>query len=221
MKKIETIWRELLFQAIRKNNREFTQKEIASQFGFSTSTVFQALKIPRKMGAVRVTGRYFVLEDSEKLLYHWASDRNLQRDIIYSTHIDSSVIEIEAKMPPGVIFGSFSAARQILAEPPADYDKVYVYATDLGEIKKRFKSQKGRENLFILKADNFLARYGQITSISQNHFASPHRRASRRLHCPSIAQRVEADVLKPHHSVLSFMLIAAPVLRVLLRHYSC
>ena len=167
MKKIEIIWRELLFQAVQKGNREFTQKKIAGQFGFSTSTVFQALKVPRKMGAVRVTGRYFILEDPEKLLYHWASVRNFQRDIVYSTHIDSSVIEIEAKMPAEVIFGSFSAARQILAEPPADYDKVYVYATDLDEIKKRFKSQKGRENLFVLKADNFLSRYGQITPISQ------------------------------------------------------
>jgi len=48
MKKIEIIWRELLFQAIEKKTRRFTQKELAKKFGFSTSTVFQALKTPEK-----------------------------------------------------------------------------------------------------------------------------------------------------------------------------
>ena len=84
MKKIEIIWRELLYQAMEKRNRMFMQKDLAAKFSFSTSTVFQALKAPRKMGAVRVTGRNFVLEDPEKLMYHWASVRDLNKDTIFS-----------------------------------------------------------------------------------------------------------------------------------------
>lgn len=168
MKKIEIIWRELLFQAIEKRSRQFTQKEIAKRFGFSTSTVFQALKVPRKMGAVRVTGRYFVLEDPEKLLYHWASVRNLEKETIFSTRVNLPVMEIESQMPPKIVFGAFSAARQVLTEPPADYDKVYVYTPDLPEIRKRFPGQKGRPNLFVLKADKFLSAYGgQLTTLAQ------------------------------------------------------
>src|SRR3990167_10358277 len=143
MKKIEIIWRELLYQALENKKRTFTQKEIAAKFGFSTSTVFQALKIPRKMGAVRVTGRFFILEDIEKLLYHWASVRSLEKDIMFSTHIDLPILEIEAKMPPSVIFGGFSAAREILGGvAPADYDTVYVYAKSPAEVKKRFEVGK-------------------------------------------------------------------------------
>jgi hypothetical protein len=167
MKKIEIIWRELLFQSIEKKNREFTQKEIAGKFGFSTSTVFQALKIPRKMGAVRVTGRNFVLEDPEKLLYHWASVRNLSPQTIYKAVVLQDANQIEARMPPSVIFGGFTAAKESLKTPPADYDRVFVYTHDLAEIKKRFPLQRGRENLFVLKADRFLAEYGQITSLAQ------------------------------------------------------
>ena len=167
MKKIEIVWRELLFQAIVKKNRQFTQKELAEKFGFSTSTVFQALKIPRKMGAVRVTGRYFILEDPEKLLYHWASVRDLKKETIFSGRVNLPVLEIEGRMPPEVVFGVFSAARQILAEPPADYDRVYIYAKKADSIKKRFELEKGRENLIVLKADKFLANYGQITTLSQ------------------------------------------------------
>ena len=167
MKKIETIWRELLFQAVTKKKRQFTQKELAEKFGFSTSTVFQALKIPRKMGAVQVTGRYFILEDPEKLLYHWASVRSFKKEIIFSGRVDLPVLEIEGRMPPEVVFGCFSAARQILTEPPADYDRVYIYAEKADSVKKRFKFEKGRENLVVLKADKFLKDYGQLTTISQ------------------------------------------------------
>lgn len=173
MKKIEIIWRELLYQAIEKGNREFIQKEVAQKFGFSTSTVFQALKAPRKMGAVRVTGRNFFLEDPEKLLYHWASVRDLKKDIIFSARSNLPIFEIEGRMPSGIIFAGFSAAREILKDTPADYDQVYIYlkleneSEILEEIKKRFEIGKGVPNLNILKGDRFLENYGQITTWAQ------------------------------------------------------
>lgn len=167
MLKIEIIWRELLFQTLEKGTRQFTQTRLAEKFNFSTSTVFQALKIPRKMGAVRVTKRFFWLEDPEKLLYHWASTRNLQKDLSYATRVDLSVFEIEGQMPPAVIFGSYSAFRHHFGEAPADYDKVYIYASDLKKVKERFPPQKGLSNLFVLKADNFLGNYGPKTTLAQ------------------------------------------------------
>lgn len=167
MKKIEIIWRELLYQAIEKKNRQWTQKGLAEKFNFSTSTIFQALKAPRKMGAVRVTGRFFVLENPEKLLFHWASVRNLKKDTIFSTRVELPVLEIEGRMPPGIVFGGYSGARQKLTEPPADYDKVYIYSRNLEEIKERFSFQKGSPNLIVLQPDEFLASYGQTTTLAQ------------------------------------------------------
>jgi hypothetical protein len=167
MKKIEIIWRELLYQALEKKNRQFTQKGLAEKFNFSTSTVFQALKAPRKMGAIRVTGRFFVLENPEKLLFHWASVRNLKKDIIFSAHVDLPVMEIEGRAPPDAVFGGYSGARQKLSAPPADYDKVYIYSQNLAEIKKRFGAQKGNENLIVLQPDEFLTDYGQTTTLAQ------------------------------------------------------
>lgn len=166
MKKIEIIWRELLFQAIEKKNRRFTQKGLAEKFGFSTSTVFQALKTPRKMGAVRVTGRFFVLEDPEKLLYHWASVRDLKKDIIFSGRTNLPVLEMEGRLPPDVIFGGFSAARQMVGSS-ADYDKVFIYAKNADSVKERFKFEKGSENLIVFKTDKFLSSYGQTTTLAQ------------------------------------------------------
>ncbi len=167
MKKIEIIWRELLYQAIEKKKRRFTQKELAEKFGFSTSTIFQALKVPRKMGAVRVTGRFFILEDPEKLLYHWASSRNLKKDIIFSGRVELPIFEIEGRMPAEVVFGGYTAARQILNEAPADYDKVLVYSQDLPKLKQRFEFKSGPENFLVFKADPFLQDYGGQTTFAQ------------------------------------------------------
>ena len=167
MKKIEIIWRELLNSVLENKVRRFEQKALAQKFGFSTSTVFQALKVPRQMGAVRVTGRYFVLEDPEKLLYHWASARNVESDILASLKVEEPILKIEAKMPPKVIFGAYSAARMILTTPPADYDKIYIYSNDIEKIKERFEIKKGNANLFVLKSDRFLLDYGQTTTLAQ------------------------------------------------------
>lgn len=167
MKKIEIIWRELLFQTIEKKNRRFTQKDLAKKFGFSTSTIFQALKVPRKMGAIRDTGRFFILENPEKLLYYWASIRNPKKDLILKGRVNLPIFEIEGRVPSQAIFGGYTAFRQKFRIAPADYDKVLIYAPNKELVEKRFKIEKGRENLFVFKADKFLKNYGQVTPLAQ------------------------------------------------------
>lgn len=169
MQKIEMIWREILFQLFTKNNNKFTQKELAEKFSLSTSTVFQALKPLRKMGAVQVGGRGFVVRDPEKIQYHWANKRNLQKEIFWQTKVDKPVLQIEKEMISQAVFGCYSAFRLRFDDAPADYDKVYIYLPEkkLKYLKKRFPLQKGRSNLFVLKADPFLNEYGQTTTLSQ------------------------------------------------------
>ena len=166
MRKKELIWRHILEQSLAKKQARFTQKELASQFGISLSTVHHALKIPRKIGAVEVTGRFFRLRDPEKLLYLWATHRNLKRDILYATHLDMPVQKIEGIMPPHTVFAAFSAYRLRYKDAPADYDVVYVYAADLEAIKKRFPKTRGYENLIVLKPDP-LMQNEHITSDPQ------------------------------------------------------
>jgi len=169
MNKKEIIWREILYQAIEKKNRQFMQKDLAAKFGFSLSTVFNALKSPRQIGAIKVTGRNFQITDIEKFLYLWATVRNLKKDIIYQTRVDDSMIDIEGLMPNSVIYGAYSAYRLRFKNAPADYDKIYVYVQDLDEIKKRFPvvGAKNYFNLIVLQADPFLRNYDQTTTLAQ------------------------------------------------------
>jgi hypothetical protein len=170
MTKKEVIWREILYQAIEQKNRQFTQKDLAAQFGFSLSTVFNALKAPRQSGAIKVTGRDFQIIDIEKFLYLWATARNLKKDIIYQARIEQPVFEIEGMMPSSVIYGVYSAYRLKFNEAPADYDKVYVYSLNADEIKKRFPASAKKEsyaNLVVLKTDEFMGNYGPTTTLGQ------------------------------------------------------
>lgn len=167
MKKIEIIWRELLFQTIEKKNNKFTQQDLAGKFGFSTSTVNHALENLRRMGAVRVTGRFFKAEDPEKILFHWANYRNLKNDIIYATFVDQPIIEIEGLLPAGSIPTAYTAAREMFEEPPADYSKIYFYHPNIEKVKKRFPPSKKNPNLFALKTDPFLKQYDKRTTLAQ------------------------------------------------------
>jgi hypothetical protein len=169
MTKKELIWREILFQAIEKKKFEFTQKGLAEKFGFSLSTVFNALKTPRDSGAIKVTGRNFFVVDAEKFLYIWATQRNLEKEIIYKTYIPEPVQKIEGMMPAGIIFGGPSAYVLKYKDAPADYAKVYIFADEenLIEITKRFPKKKGEENLFVLKSDDRLSKFGSFTPDAQ------------------------------------------------------
>jgi len=173
MLKKEIIWREILYQTMARKRGKFQQKELAQKFKFSLSTVNNALKIPRKSGAAKVTGRFFILENPEKMLYLWATFRNLEKDIIYQTYVEKSPKEIENLMPPKIIYGGYSAYLKLFNEAPADYDKIYIYSDEsiLEEIKKRFPKSKFPANLIILKADKFLKIYGGTTTTIAQTFA--------------------------------------------------
>lgn len=169
MSKKEIIWREILYQAIEKKNRQFTQKDLATRFSFSLSTIFNSLKIPRQIGAIKVTGRNFQVVDLEKFLYLWATVRNLRKDVIYQTRVEEPILTLEGLMPASAVYGAYSAYRLKFNEAPADYDQIYIYTSSLKEIKKRFPpaGQKVYFNLIVLKSDPFMKNYGQTTTLAQ------------------------------------------------------
>ncbi|MFH1233637.1 MAG: hypothetical protein V1649_03230 [Patescibacteria group bacterium] len=167
MLKKEIIWREILYQAIEKKQYQFTQKELAQKFKFSLSTVFNALKIPRANGSIKVFGRFFKVIDKQKFLSIWATFRNLNKDIIYQTWVDMSIKKIEGELPADIIPTAYTAYCLKFKDSSADYDKVYVYAKNLDQIKKRFPFKKGRLNLIILKPDDFLKNYGVFPPLCQ------------------------------------------------------
>lgn len=165
MLKKELIWREILFKCFTEGVLTFTQKELAKKLKVSLSTVNNALALPRRAGAIVVTGRNFQIKDKEKFLLLWASHRRLGKEIVYQTRVNTSVRDIEGLMPPGAIFGAYSAFVRKYHDSPADYDAVYVYtdAKLLPEIKRRFPFAKGTVNLTVLRADPALKIYGGLT----------------------------------------------------------
>lgn len=167
MKKVEYVYRELLFQSMEKRNFEFKQIELAEQLGVSLTNVNHALQMPKKMNAVRIGRSGLTLTNPKKLLYYWATARNPERDIIYRTAVNALVTDIEKSMPPGVVFGAYSAYKFRFNSTPADYGEVYVYSDDAAEVEKRFPYAKGPEKLFVLQKDPLMQRYGKLPTTAQ------------------------------------------------------
>jgi len=153
MKRIEEIYRELLFQSMEKNNNSLTQSGIAEALKISLSIVNLALKPLKRMNAIKAKQRGFDIVDSKKILYYWASMRNIEKDIIFQTRVENPVKKIESEMPSDVIYAAYSAFKFKFKDVPADYSEVYVYCDNTEEINKRFSSKKGIPNLFVLKKD--------------------------------------------------------------------
>ena len=156
MKRIEQIYREMLYQRMEKNNAVLTQKGLSMKLGVSLSTVNYALKNLKKMGAIEIRKMNFAIVNPKKILYYWASLRNVERDVIYSTRVNMNVSEIEKTMPQNTIFTAYSGFKFMFNEMPSDYASVCVYAKDTAEIKNRFPENKNPSNVFILKQDENL-----------------------------------------------------------------
>ncbi|MBI3577402.1 hypothetical protein HY086_05180 [Candidatus Gottesmanbacteria bacterium] len=167
MKKIEIIWREILEKAAK--TATFEQKQLAEKFHFSTSTVFAAVSPLRDIGAIAVTGRNFRITNLEKILLFWATHRRINRDIVYQTHAEMPVMEIEGLIDNHTIYGAYSAARILLKAAPSEYDKAYFYHKDSKELRQRFPPSSNAPNIFVLKADPFLPSYGKTSPLSQTY----------------------------------------------------
>ncbi|MBM3199886.1 winged helix-turn-helix domain-containing protein [Candidatus Woesearchaeota archaeon] len=164
MKNIELVYREILFQAMEKKNRSLTQLELSKKLSMSLSTVNHAVKPLRKMNAVRIKLRSMEITDPKKILYYWASIRNMEKDITYKTYADMPVRNIENNMPDNIVFAAYSAYKLRFKDVPADYSEVYVYGEGL---EKRFPASSKTPNLFVMKKDPFIESYGKTTTLAQ------------------------------------------------------
>lgn len=167
MKKIETVWCELLFEALEKGNPYFQQQKLAQKLDLSTSTVNLALKDLRRMGAVEIGGDGGTVRNAEKILMHWASHRELEKDIVFTKQLAGSVAEIEGLLPPDSILGAYSAVRQWYKEAPANYNSVYVYHLSPRKIEERFANhEKGETKLIVLQLKPKIPLRSETTSLA-------------------------------------------------------
>lgn len=164
MLKIEYVWRELLYRAIEQRVIDFKISDLAHSFNLSTSVVSHALRPLRDLHIVEIGKNNSHIRDSEKLLFFWATRRNLKRDIIYQTYSPVSVFEREAGMPSDVSATAYSACHLYYQLVPADYGDVYFYAQKVEEVQKRFPFiDKKVPNTFILMQDPYFHVYEKIT----------------------------------------------------------
>ncbi len=160
MKKIERVYREIMYQTIEKKQDFFTQRSLSNKCRISIGNVNHALNPLESMNAIEKKPRGFRVINPKKMLLYWASIRNLKKDIVYQTFSKESITEIEKKMPP-CLFTAYSGYKFRFDSIPSDYSEIFIYA-DIDKIKKRFPFVKGKSNIFVLKTDEHLLRFKQL-----------------------------------------------------------
>lgn len=159
MKK-ERVYRQILFEAIEKNVKEFKQLELSKNCNLSLSTVNLALKPLERMNAIEKKRFGFTIIDLKKILLFWASIRNLEKDIIYQTYLDEDVEKIESEVPANSIFTAYSAFKLKFKKIPSEYSEVVVYGKR-EDFEKRFgrENRKFKPNLIVLDLDEHLMKF--------------------------------------------------------------
>ena len=168
MKRIEEVYREILFNAMEKKEKIFTQSEMSKKLGVSLSIVNAAIRKLNSIGAIKIHPRNFQVLDIKKIIYLWASIRNLDRDVMFQARIDAPVREIE-RILPDIFYTAYTAYKLRFEDVPADYSELYVYGSEdeLELIKKRISgfnvSENSRNpNFFVFKKDPSMNLYKKI-----------------------------------------------------------
>jgi len=159
-KKMEWVYREILFQVLEKRRHFLSQKSISKRCDVSIGNVNKSLAPLNSMNCIEKKPRGFHVLNPKKILVYWASIRNLQKDIIYQTRAEKSVKEIEKEIPP-VLFTAYSGFNFRFRNIPAEYSEVLIYSAK-EKIKERFPPRKGNPNIIVLEPDSHLKKFRQV-----------------------------------------------------------
>lgn len=166
MKKTNIICREILEKCLINRKQKFIGRDLARLLSVSPDTVSSALAPLKSIGAISMYPRHFEVINFKKALLFFSVNRQLSKDMAYSTYADvKSISSIEDRLPEGIAYTNYSGYTKNFSNDAAAYGEVYVYATEfaLDEIKKRFpKSAVSRrseyKNLFVMNADYVLEK---------------------------------------------------------------
>lgn len=162
MKKNPRVLREILYRVFEKGEFFMTQKSLAESCDISLDAVNRVVSRLSQFRAVEKKPFGLRVTEPKKILLYWATTRNLQADIVYSTYSPDAVEGIENDMPEKTIFTAFSGYRRKYGRCPYTYDEVYVYSSNPEEIKRRYPEKKtGGETLFVLRLDPHLEKLSE------------------------------------------------------------
>lgn len=152
MKKYERIYREILTEMLNKKER-FKQLELSKKCHISIGLVNKTIKRLKEINAVETFPMEFRIIDASRILFDWATRRNIRKEISEKYYVDMKTKDIENSLP--FILTAYSAWRSLNKNIPFDYNKVYAYIpTSQKELFKIWLKDKpikrGRENLFVI-----------------------------------------------------------------------
>ncbi|MEW6222412.1 MAG: hypothetical protein AB1476_03725 [Candidatus Hadarchaeota archaeon] len=153
--KFERIYRELLLLSLSGESRT-KQEDLAKRCQVSIGLVNKTARKLAAARAVETTRRGLRTLSPARILNLWATERRLDRDIVFAFRIDP--LE-EKNLPRGAALTAFSAWSSLTKRRPAEYSRIYFYIWDREEFNRwlGFRKQKIRKtnpNIFVLQVDD-------------------------------------------------------------------
>jgi hypothetical protein len=165
VKKNERILREILYRVYELGENFATQTEIADSCGVSLDLVNQVVTRLSEFGGVQIQTKGVYIINPKKILFYWATRRNLRRDIVYSTRCHGPPQKIESRLSADFIFTCYSGYRLKFGTSPS-YDEVYAYGKPEAARALFPESPGKRPNLFIIKEDEHLRKRSRGRSVT-------------------------------------------------------
>jgi hypothetical protein len=165
VKKNERILREILYRVYELGENFATQTEIADSCGVSLDLVNQVVTRLSEFGGVQIQTKGVYIINPKKILFYWATRRNLRRDIVYSTRCHDPPQKIESRLSADFIFTCYSGYRLKFGTSPS-YDEVYAYGKPEAARALFPESPGKRPNLFIIKEDEHLRKRSRGRSVT-------------------------------------------------------
>lgn len=158
MKKIDRVFREVLYRYHLEGVRFFNQKKLAQTCELSLGTVNPLVAKLEQIGAVERKPLGFRLIDPKRLLTYWAATRDLAKDIRYTTFSPAKISEIEEQLSSIGTLTAYSAYKRQMKRMPVDYSQVFVYANP-ETVRRTFRpSPKRKKNIVVLEGDEHLRK---------------------------------------------------------------
>ena len=157
LRKFERIYRELLLCSLREVSL-VRQEDVASECEVSLGLVNKTVRKLEVAMAVEATRSGVRVLSPARLLNLWAAERDLGKDVWQSFRLDL-VAEVEKDLPGDVLVTGFSGWFSVSGRRPAEYERLYFYATDVESFESWFGFRKSRvrrvnPNVFVLCVDD-------------------------------------------------------------------
>jgi DNA-binding FadR family transcriptional regulator len=160
MKKLDRIFREILYRVYECKELFLTQRALASACRVSRGFVCAAVARLEQLGAIEKKPLGFTVTDPKRVLMLWACTRNLWADVTYSSHVPELARAAEQLVSAGAILTAHAGYYHKFGGRK-ELETLFVYGPH-EKIRRLIRAHEGEAaNFYVLRPDPHLSKLSE------------------------------------------------------------